>query len=374
MPPPGPDRHAARRSDIAACRATLSVGSRTFFLASFLLPRKVREPASALYAFCRLADDEVDVHGGRMAAIDELRERLDRAYAGWPLDTPVDRAFADIVAEFAVPRALPEALLEGLQWDAEERRYEDLEDLHAYAARVAGTVGAMMTALMGVRDADVVARACDLGVAMQLSNIARDVGEDARAGHVYLPLRWLRDAGIDPDAWLSSPSYSEALGSVVRHLLWEADRLYDRADAGIARLPLSCRPGIYAAKLLYAEIGREVERHDGDSISRRAVVPASRKAALLGRALAATPNAPRLHPVPALAQTRFLVEALAPATSPWLQPAAQADTAIPWWNLAERIGRVLELFAELEERQNLAADSHRTAPMAEPRPQEGGLV
>ena len=77
----------------------------------------------------------------------------------------------------------------------------------------------MMTVLMGARDARALARACDLGVAMQLTNIARDVGEDARAGRLYLPLAWLREAGIDPEAWLARPAFSDALGSVVRRLL-----------------------------------------------------------------------------------------------------------------------------------------------------------
>ena len=131
-------------------------------------------------------------------------------------------------------------------------------DLYAYAARVAGTVGAMMAVLMGQRSADVVARACDLGVAMQLSNIARDVGEDARAGRIYLPLDWLWEAGIDPDAWLKEPVFTEALGSVVMRLLEAADVLYRRADDGIANLPADCRPGISAARHLYAGIGHQV--------------------------------------------------------------------------------------------------------------------
>ena len=190
---------------MATCRALLKGGSRTFHAASKVLPRRVADPAIALYAFCRLADDAVDLGNDRAAAVARLRERLDRAYRGQPMDMAADRVFADVVAKFCIPRQLPEALLEGLAWDAEVRRYETLHDLTAYAARVAGTVGAMMTLVMGQRSPEIVARACDLGVAMQLTNIARDVGEDARAGRLYLPLSWLREAGIDPDAWLANP-------------------------------------------------------------------------------------------------------------------------------------------------------------------------
>ena len=109
----------------------------------------MRDPASALYAFCRLADDAVDLHGGKLGALAHLRERLDRAYDGRPLSAPADRGFADVVARFAIPRALPEALLEGFAWDADGRRYEDVSALTAYAVRVAGSVGAMMAMLMG---------------------------------------------------------------------------------------------------------------------------------------------------------------------------------------------------------------------------------
>ena len=154
-----------------------------------MLPRKVADPAIALYAFCRLADDAVDLGSNRA--------RCGRTIEGAAGSAPIaasrsnfaaDRAFADVVARFSIPRELPEALLEGLAWDAEGRRYETLPDLYAYAARVAGAVGAMMTLVMGQRAPEIVARACDLGVAMQLTNIARDVGEDARAGRLYLPL------------------------------------------------------------------------------------------------------------------------------------------------------------------------------------------
>ena len=125
--------HRAAAADVADCRAMLSKTSRTFFAASLLLPREVREPATALYAFCRLADDAVDLHGEQATAVAALRERLERLYAGRPIDHPADRAFADVVARFAIPRALPDALLEGFDWDAQSRRYEDIDGVFEYA-------------------------------------------------------------------------------------------------------------------------------------------------------------------------------------------------------------------------------------------------
>ncbi|MEZ5788353.1 MAG: phytoene/squalene synthase family protein [Xanthobacteraceae bacterium] len=367
MRQPWPERPFATPADHAACREMIRHGSRSFFAASHLLPGRVRAPAYALYAFCRSADDAVDQGSDVDAALDVLNERLARAYCGDPLPTPVDRAFADLVALYAIPRALPEALLEGLAWDAGRRRYDDLSALCAYAARVAGTVGLMMTLLMGVREPGVLARACDLGIAMQLTNIARDVGEDAGLGRIYLPLQWLRAAGIDPDDWLARPSSDERLGAVVQKLLCAADALYDRAIPGIARLPSGCRPGILAAHVLYAEIGRQVERIGCDSVTLRAVVPGRRKALLLGKAFAAAPflDAGPDAPAPTLLEAaRFLVDAVA-ASAP---PASSPGVTPPWWDVAGRAVLVIELFERIERRRRAGptAPASGVAPTAEP--------
>ena len=338
-------------ADIAACRALLKEGSRTFHAASKGLPRRVSEPAIALYAFCRIADDAVDLGSDRTTAVGRLKDRLDFIYRGQPRNFAADRAFAHVVARFSIPRELPEALLEGLAWDAEGRRYETLPDLYGYAARVAGAVGAMMTLVMGQRSPEIVARACDLGVAMQLTNIARDVGEDARAGRLYLPVSWLRDAGIDPAAWLARPAFTAEIAAIVQRLLGAADALYGRATLGIASLPLSCRPGIHLARALYAEIGRELERGGLDSIERRAVVSSNRKLAVAARTLAFPGRlwAPARKPAAMvqLDQTLFLIEAVA-ATPP--RDALRRVRAKP---IEDRLVWVIDLFARLERRDQL---------------------
>lgn len=343
----------ADAADLAACASLIRCGSRTFHAASLLLPRRVRQPAYALYAFCRLADDSVDLDGAT-DTLDGLRERLARAYAGAPYPIAADRALADVVAHFAIPRALPEALFEGFAWDAAGRRYEDLTDLRAYATRVAGSVGAMMAILMGVRDDIAIACACDLGIAMQLSNIARDVGEDARAGRLYLPLRWLREAGIDPDEWMTRPEFGPRIAAVVERLLAAADWHYAQADAGIALLPAACRPSIAAARVLYAEIGREVVRRNHDSVSARAFVPARRKAWLLARTLFVqsaaiiAAQAP-VRAVPLTEESRFLVEAVR---------ATQHSAAVDFGRdglggLDRQVAWLVDLFVRLDQQQHM---------------------
>jgi phytoene synthase len=350
-------RAARRSADLAACRALLKGGSRTFYAASHALPGEIGDRATALYAFCRLADDAIDL-GSPAAALPRLRRRLDRIYAGRPMAFAADRAFAEVVRRFDVPRAMPDALLEGFEWDAAGRRYQTLDDLIAYATRVAGTVGAMMSLLMEARAPVVLARACELGVAMQLTNICRDVGEDARAGRLYLPLAWLRAAGIDPDAWLAAPAFTPALGGVVQRVLDAADALYARAATGIGALPAGCRPGMHAARMLYAEIGREVERRALDSVSGRAVVPASRKTAVLAGALLAALHVPRVSAEPALAQTQFLIDSV--SRTPASQRAG-ARAPIPWWDLEGRIAGLVDIFDRLE-RADFAGAAAHSAP------------
>lgn len=340
---------AADEADWRACRASIRVGSRSFYAASLLLPGRLRDPAYALYAFCRLSDDAVDAASlspeGRLAAVGRLRRRLDLVFEGRPMDAAADRALAETAARFRLPKGPLEALLEGFEWDAEGRAYETISGVRAYGARVAGAVGAMMAALMDARDPERAARACDLGVAMQLTNIARDVGEDARAGRLYLPRAWMREAGLDPEAFLAAPAHSPALALVVARLLDEADRLYARAEPGIAALPARCRPAIWAARYLYAGIGDEVRRNGLDAVSRRAVTTRSAKLSALTRALAASTTGRADSGAEALPEVRFLVDALAASS------AAQDDVAPPpWWRLDERALRLVLMIDALNER------------------------
>jgi phytoene synthase len=149
---------------------------------------------------------------------------------------------------------------------------------------------------------------------MQLTNICRDVGEDARNGRVYLPAAWLREVGLDADALIQRPTHNAALGVVVERLLCEADGLYERADLGVPMLPRDCRPAIRAARLIYADIGRVVRSRHCDAVSSRAITSTARKLALAARAsltLLSRSRAPSLRDLPCLDETRFLVDAAA---------------------------------------------------------------
>lgn len=377
---PRGNAEARHDMDLHDCESLMRSGSKTFFAASLVLPGRVRAPATALYAFCRLADDTIDLeshlHGGPMGALHHLQHRLQRIYDGCPSPVPADRALSAVVAQFDIPKALLDALLEGFEWDLQSRRYETIAQLHDYGARVAGTVGSMMAIIMGARSPQAQARACELGLAMQLTNIARDVGEDARNGRLYLPRMWMREAGLDPDEWLRAPTFSPALGSVVSRLLAEADTLYERAALGIPALPRDCRPAIQAARLVYADIGREVERAGFDSVSRRACVSSQRKLGLMAVAFGAAAMSPaRRHdgsptdpaPVPAI---QYLVDvAAAPSAAMQVTPdmgiSLASEPQPGKQRFDQRLLWAIGLFERLEARQlasNSFAGAGRQAP------------
>ncbi|MEM7243041.1 MAG: phytoene/squalene synthase family protein [Pseudomonadota bacterium] len=334
-----------RDTDFETCRAAIQTGSYSFYAASKLLPANIRNPAYVLYAFCRLADDAVDLTKSKSEAVLSLRDRLDRVYRGDPLDTPVDRAFAQVVKEYHMPFELPEALLEGLAWDAEGRRYQTVDDLMDYCARVASAVGAMMCVLMGVRHRDTLARACDLGLAMQLTNIARDLGEDREEGRIYVPLDWLEETGVSAEKFLRTTSATNESRGYARRLLKHADHFYRRSEAGVPALPLQARTGIFAARYIYGAIGKEIARNGFDSITQRAVTSKGTKLRLLlwsglrAAQLSLLPQSPILHATPD-PSVRFLINAA----------SITSDTKSGWF---ERADALLDVLAKLEK-----ANSH----------------
>ncbi|GGB33942.1 phytoene synthase [Roseibium aquae] len=339
MPANSRDRFTLDKDLLAGCNRSIQHGSKSFMVASRLLPRPIREASRALYAYCRAADDLIDESPCIETGLAQLKARTARIYSGTPEDFPEDRAFAAVVAHFAIPKTLPDALGEGFAWDAEARRYETLEDLAAYAARVASSVGVMMSMIMGVTDRNILARAADLGLAMQLTNIARDVGEDAARGRLYLPENWLLDAGLDPQEFLRNPSPKPEILQAVHRLLGAADELYSRAVTGIAGLPSSCRIAIYSAALIYREIGTVIAANGYDSVTRRAVTSRQRKLALVAQAAGSPWLFQTVATAPAHATTQFMVDAAS--------VFAQNDVK----GLTAKAGRMVELMLSSELRR-----------------------
>lgn len=276
----------------AIARATIAHHSKSFALASRLLGTRLRDQTAVVYTWCRRADDAVDGAPASegVDALARLTEELDATYAGVARD-PVLAAFGAVAHERAIPRSYPAELLAGMAMDVTGTTYVTVEDLITYAWRVAGVVGLMMSHVFGVSDDDALVHAAHLGIAMQLTNISRDVAEDWERGRLYLPDELLAAhgaAGLAGELHGPLPVTARApVGHAVRDLLAIADRYYRSGDRGIRALPWRAALAVRAARRVYAAIGARIARTGYDVTAGRAVVPTGRKLAHVAAAASA---------------------------------------------------------------------------------------
>jgi len=281
---------------IAVCRASIAANSKSFAMASRLLTPELADRAAVIYAWCRRADDLIDGdehafagHGATVAgpadpiaAVAALNAELDAIYAGVPMDDVILRAFAAVVHERQIPADYPRALLAGMAMDATDTRYTTLDELLLYCYRVASTVGLMMCHVFGLRDDAALANAAHLGIAMQLTNICRDVAEDWERQRLYLPVELLAPHGIgDLAGRLGALPVDalprEELARTIADTLAIADRYYLSGNAGISALPFRAGIAVRAASMIYARIGGELVDRGCDPLAGRAIVPGWRK-------------------------------------------------------------------------------------------------
>ncbi|MDN4057482.1 phytoene/squalene synthase family protein [Massilia sp. YIM B02769] len=261
---------------------TIEVGSKSFAAAAKLFDAETRRGVLMLYAWCRHCDDVVDGQelgfvpaasapaphdAARELAL--LRDQTRRAYAGEAMRDPAFAAFQEVALKHGIEPRYAYDHLAGFAMDVEQARYETIEDTLRYCYHVAGVVGLMMASIMGTRDPAVLDRACDLGLAFQLTNIGRDIVDDAQIGRCYLPAAWLREAGIPQDE-IALPRHRAALAKVAARLVDHAEPYYDSACAGLAALPLRSAWAIATARLVYRQIGIVVKRRGPHAWDERA--------------------------------------------------------------------------------------------------------
>ncbi len=257
---------------VRAAKDTIAQGSKSFAAAARLFDRETREGAVLLYAWCRYCDDVVDEQelgwtraGGELderspwERLESLERQTRSALAGEPQSDIAFAALQAVARRHAIPERLPLQHLAGFRMDLEGRRYETIGDTLDYSYHVAGVVGVMMAHIMGVRDPAVLDRASDLGIAFQLTNIARDIVEDAAIGRLYVPDAWLAEAGI-PSEEVGAAAYRPALARVAARLIEAAEPYYGSASIGIAALPPRSAWAIATAHGVYRQIGIEVRR------------------------------------------------------------------------------------------------------------------
>jgi 15-cis-phytoene synthase len=286
---------ADRAALVSAARDSIAKGSKSFALASKLFAPEVRERAWLLYSWCRKCDDIADGqdHGGALSVVDNPAERLaflrsmtEKALAGKVTGDPAFDALGLVVAECRIPHAWPRDLIQGFAMDAEDFSPRTTADLLTYCYHVAGVVGLMMAVIMGVSpdDEETLKHANDLGLAFQLANIVRDVGEDADAGRCYLPATMLGKADIPPGEHMKPP-YRRGLAQVAAKLTVMAGEYEASARQGAMRLPFRSRWAVLAAAGIYGGIAREVERRGEHAWDHRVVTSKAAKLGHVAKAL-----------------------------------------------------------------------------------------
>jgi phytoene synthase len=257
-----------RAALVAHARTTIAKGSKSFAAASRLFDPKTRERAQLLYAWCRACDDIADGqelgHGASAvqdasAKLSRMRALTAKALAGEETGDASFDCLGVVAAETGLPARYAHDLIDGFALDAQEWRPRSEDDLLLYCYHVAGTVGCMMAVVMGVAPDDeaVLDRACDLGIAFQLANIARDIGEDAAVDRCYLPIEWLVDVDIPPGEHMKPP-FRPRLAMLARRLAAMAERYEASARTGAAALPYRSAWAVLAAAGIYGDIAREV--------------------------------------------------------------------------------------------------------------------
>ncbi|MCO5734751.1 phytoene/squalene synthase family protein [Rhizobium sp. SSA_523] len=291
---------------IASSETAIAAGSQSFAAAARLFDRQTREDAVMLYAWCRYCDDVVDGQtlGHAQQAdfrleqrrrLDDLRRQTAAALKGGPAPDPVFEALRRVVERHQIPARHPEALLAGFEMDVGHRTYATMSETLDYCYHVAGVVGVMMAMIMGARDDATLDRACDLGLAFQLTNIARDVVEDARAGRVYVPADILARHGIvriDPDDVSQHPG----LHAAALELLDVAELYYDSAYEGLAALSPRSAWAIATARRVYRAIGNKIRAGGPSALHRRVSTTKAEKMGMLAQALGDVARTRRTRP------------------------------------------------------------------------------
>lgn len=296
---------------MAHARDSIAKGSKSFAMASRLFDRQTRERAWLLYGWCRACDDIADGqdHGGALTPVADaqvrladMRERTQAALDGRGTGAPAFDGLGVVACETGLPHRFAYDLIEGFALDAAGWRPQTTDDLLRYCYHVAGAVGCMMAVVMGVEPDDeaTLDRACDLGLAFQLGNIARDVREDAEAGRCYIPADWLTEFGIAPDAMMQ-PESRTSMARIGERLAEMAGRYEASARHGTPALPFRSAWAVLAAAGIYGDIAQEVARRGAAAWDQRVIISKAAKlgwvmrswSAALGRAARWQENEPR---------------------------------------------------------------------------------
>jgi phytoene synthase len=273
------------RAQFRYARSLTAHYSKSFYLSTCLLPRHKRWATFALYGFCRHIDNLTDNPRARsekeiVRELKFLKDELKTAYRTGESEHPIVGPFISVAQKYDISQKYPLELIKGVQMDTNLNRYESFDDLHLFAYRVAGVVGLMMTPLLGYKNPDAMKYAENLGIAMQLTNILRDVKEDKDMDRIYLPLEEIRMFGLQENDFFEE-NMSESFKNLMKYQVDRAHQYYDEADKGIKMLDRDAQFAIYSASKIYRGILKKIEIQNYNPFQGRVFVPQSKKVQIL---------------------------------------------------------------------------------------------
>lgn len=286
------------RASFEHARLVTAHYSKSFYISARMLPTERRWATFALYGFCRYTDNLIDNPRERsltdlMDEVDFMKREINRAYRTGESEHPVLQPFIVVAKKYGIPKKYPLELLKGVQMDISKNRYQTFEELHLFAYRVAGVVGLMMTHVLGYKDEAAFKYAEKLGIAMQLTNILRDVKEDKNMDRIYLPQEDMKRFGVSEED-IFSEKMNLKMHKLMRFQIKRAHHYYELADKGIPMLERKAQFAIYASSKIYRGILRKIQAQEMNPFIGRVFVSQLKKVGILIRELIRT----RLMPQP----------------------------------------------------------------------------
>lgn len=284
-----PDAHLKEAYD--QCRTITRKHAKTFYMATRFLPNHKQRGIFAIYSLCRYVDDLVDEAEDLIARhqlserevklqLESWKTKLQCAYEGKESDNPILMAFSDVLQRYHIPVELPFELMDGVSMDLYKNRYRSFDELYDYSFKVASIVGLMTAQVFGYESNQALGYAIDLGIAMQLTNILRDVGEDLKKDRIYLPLEELRKFGVTEED-LFNHLLNDSVRELLSYQVSRARRYYNRSEKGIGMLSEDSRLPVYLAQYNYSRILYKIEENDYNVFDLRAYLNTTEKLSII---------------------------------------------------------------------------------------------
>lgn len=269
------------------CENITKLHAKSFYFAAKFLPKHKQKAVYPIYAFCRHVDDEIDEVGKAdetkaIEAVERWKKNLEEIYAEskTKAQNQVFLAWQDLLQTYNIPREFPLELIKGVLMDTNVKRYETFDELYVYCYRVASTVGLMSSEILGYSDKIALEYAEKMGIAMQLTNILRDVKEDAEMGRIYLPQEDLRRFNVS-EKQIFANKFDENFRKMMKFQIARARRFYAEGETGIALLEKDSRFTVRLASRIYARILDEIERQNYNIFAKRAHTSTFQKLSML---------------------------------------------------------------------------------------------